>query len=473
MEKPYWQKTALPLAGISVLVLVLFYAIFGLLQNESVYFSTVGQYMVNCDWNEEGGFKDLGNLSYTTRTDSNLVNWDAEYYEIIHTQGYHDTDHPMEKKIVPFFPLFPAIWKATFLPISAIGFLNYALFVFGLLILGSVLLKDMPNDRRVILLALILILPTSTVFQMPYAEAVSFLTMCGAVWAWFRKRSLLFYGLLFLFSLSRPVSGILGLAFISTTVYFTILGRATLKMWLHTALVIPALIIGPLLYFAFHNTYYGDFWMFFKMQRHWGSYFRIPETLNDWSFESLAMAFFGFFCLVLPFVVVVAVGFFKTIGQRKTAEKHHLFDGNQQFQTEFLKVLAVAFCLGLTLFALFFQGGSLHSYSRYLLAGPFGIILMLWGGRWILEVDWWKRLLLILVPVPFALTLWNSLSYHWRWDSRDVPFFLFLGVFLGWVLYDKLPKVIFWPVMGIFGLLCVLCQTHFYNSFLRDCWLFL
>ena len=327
MHNSYWRKTAIPVACISVLVLGLFYAFFGLLQNETVYFGTVGQYMVNCDWNEEHGFKDLGNLAYTDRADTSLVHWDAEYYNIIRTQGYHDTDHPMETKIVPFFPLFPAIWKATFLPVGAIGFLNYAFFIVGLLLLGSVLLKKMPHDRSVALLVSVILLPGSVVFQMPYAEAASFLAFSAAVWSWFNDRKLLFYVFLFLFSLSRPVFGILGLAFVCTAAFFTIEGRATAKMWGQTALTLPVLVVGPMLYFAFHWTYYDDFWMFFKMQKHWGTYFRIPETFNDWSFESLAMGIFGFFCLVVPVMVGASVAFFRSMAVRGQAVGFHLFGG--------------------------------------------------------------------------------------------------------------------------------------------------
>lgn len=459
--------------GIAVVVLLIFYAIFGFLQKDSWYHATAGRFLINCQWNQTEGYKDLGNRSYASRADSNLTNWDAEYYNVIRKEGYHDTSLPGEKRLVPFFPLFPAVWKASFLPVSAIGFLNYALFLLGLVILGSCLLNKLPNDRKVILLVACVLLPGSVVFQMPYSEAVTLFSFALAVWAWFRNRSVLFYLFLLLFSLGRPTSGILGLAFLSTALYFTILGKATLKLWLQTGLAVLVLLAGPLLYFAYHSTHYDNFWIFFEMQRHWGSYFRIPEAFTDWSFESLAMGMFGFFCVVLPFTIGGAVAFFRALRSRKEASLFHLFDGNTEEHRDFLAVLSLAFCLGLSLFTVFFQGGSLHSYSRYLLAGPFGLILLFRGGEWLCASRGWVRMLAIVVPAALGIWFWSTIAYHWRWDFRDAPFFIMLAMVGVWALYDQLPRAVSWSVGGLVGLMAILYQTHFYNSFLLDCWFFL
>ena len=469
----YLRKTAIPSIGLALVVLGIFFGVFGLLRNKSIYFKVGGQYLINCEWNEEGGYKDLGNRSYAARSRENLLNWDAANYHRIKDAGYH-TGAGHDNMIVPFFPLFPVIWKASFLPIQAIGFLNYAMFITGLLLLGAVLLKNTPQTQSILLLGACMVLPASAVFHMPYSEAASFLAMSAAVWAWFRKRALLFYLFLFLFSLSRPVSGVLGMSFLCAAIYQSITSKTSWKMWMQVGLVILVLITGPLLYFTYHYTYYGDFWIFFKMQREvWGTYARIPEKITDWSFESLSMNLFGFFCLVLPVTAVTAIQFPKALRERKKYYHKGFFDGNSHTQTQFLKSLTLAFCIGLTLFTIIYQGGNLHSYSRYLLAGPAGIILILAFGREFHKARSWQRGLLILIPATLAVFLWDQIPYHWRWDIRDAPFFLMLALMLLLAFYDELPKVVFWPVTVITGLLCIVFQTHMYNLFLMDCWFFL
>lgn len=473
LEISYWRKVALPVAGLSLLVLGLFYLFFGAFQHERIYYKTAGRFLINCEWNAEEGYKDLGNRSFAPMK-GNLTNWDANFYNVIRTQGYHSEAPGVEREsLVPFFPLWPVVWKLSFLPPGGAIFLTWLMFTVGILLLGSVLLDKLPRDQSIIIMGLCLILPTSVVFHMPYSEAASFLAFGAATWAWFKRKPVLCYVFLLLFSLSRPVSGILGLAFISTAVYFTILGKANVKLWLQTGIAVAVLVAGPLLYFAFHYTYYDNFWIFFKMQAKWGSHFRLPEQFNDWSFEALSMSLFGCFGLVIPFATGIAVRFFKAVKGRGRATQMDLFQASREDQTELLAVLALAFSLGLTLFTILFQGGSLHSYSRYLLAGPFGLILLFIGASRIHDPAWWKRLLVCVVPVTFALVFWNQLAYHWRWDFRDSGFFLMLALLLIWMFYDKLPRWVSWSGIAGVGLLCIVYQTHLYNLWLMECWFFL
>lgn len=104
-------------------------------------------------------------------SNTSVIQWDAKWYASIKDSGY--VYLPYRTCNMAFFPLFPALWKITFLKGPGISLINLGLFVFSFLFL--IRRKELSKPELLLLISL----PSFIFFSLPYSESLFFL--CGTI----------------------------------------------------------------------------------------------------------------------------------------------------------------------------------------------------------------------------------------------------------------------------------------------------
>ncbi len=139
---------------------------------------------------------------------TNLLKWDAAYYDAIRQAGYHYT--PGQADNAGFFPLFAYWWKLLSVGPVAISLLNGLVYAVSLYFLCRLLRPDP------VVLGLFMSLPFLFFLFTPLAEAVYFAFATALLYGVVRKNAWLIFGSLLLAGLTRPsflflVPGLVGM----------------------------------------------------------------------------------------------------------------------------------------------------------------------------------------------------------------------------------------------------------------------
>jgi hypothetical protein len=131
------------------------------LENPIIYHKTLA--IISSNYESTGnGMKENVKKPFVKLSNENALQWDAVPYNILKEQGYGNHTH---EYIFAFFPLFPTIWKISALSPVGILFLNFLMYVAGMLLLIRLFKKDF------ITTLLLLSLPCIVIFFIPYTEA--------------------------------------------------------------------------------------------------------------------------------------------------------------------------------------------------------------------------------------------------------------------------------------------------------------
>jgi len=279
---------------------------------------------------------------------NSLLNWDAQHYFKIATDGY---DHTR----TAFFPLFPLIWKYWGMGLIAISAFNSLLFISSFAYL-SALYKF--NWKLLLIIAAV---PSFIFFFVPYTESVFFagsvLLLTGYKKSDYR---FVFVGLL-VASFARPAASV----FLPAIILVEILMRksttdAIKKISLSTA----ALVLGMAAAFAVHRYFTGNWLGFFDVQQNvWENRLQIPSLpLRSWAGIKIVILDGSalFVCLLSAWQLLK--WFIPNLKSFKIDQEKGL-------------VFSLFYLTGIGLLVLFYRDGSLFSLNRFAFATAFFVVV--------------------------------------------------------------------------------------------------
>ena len=443
----------------SILYLLVFHAVFSLFQNDSFYSNTLGSissnYLRTGDWNDGKILKK--DTVFVERTSNNYLNWDASIYHCIAKRMYVLEDSCYGKVRAAFFPAFPLIWKASGLSPPSMSIFNFLLFAFALALAFS-FFSNLPF-REVVLAYLVLIsLPTSLIFQMPYTESLFVLSMIvGSVGLWKDKYGLYLFGFA-LMAMVRPATVFVLFAIALTDLGRSIQKKSSIKDFFKSASLkgLPFLV-GYILAFSIQIYSSGSVMAFWDAHSFWSA--TAPENwqIVDWSVEGFAMNAFAIFFLAIP----ACIGAFRTFFNDLSKPRNYLLS------------VSLFYLVGIFVFTAITSGGNLHSFFRFELASPcFFIAAIFFLDR--SKKDLWSQLFkFILLPLAGLLTFLAFVDYGGdRLRFEYLGAYLLIASFTYLLVYQRLVPFSRYLILSVLLLGNILFGTYLLNMFLSNVWIF-
>lgn len=443
---------------------VLFWAVFLLLQNSSIYENTLG--FVADNWVSRDGQKVLVHESYQTLTNDNYVQWDGKLYQIIRNHGYN-----IEKSngdyIFAFFPLFPLIWRISHLPPIGVIFLNFILFSIGVLLLLKIF-KQHNNQVTSLNTLLILTLPGMVIYLMPYTEATFMLTTAIGFYGLVRKKYGLFFLGFFLSALTRPSYTILFLSIIGTEFFLLLAHRNLITAFKNVFTRSLPLVLGTILVSFVQSLRDGGSWFkFIEVQKYWNHVLSIPENLGDWSHESFGINVAMIFLVCIPVFVFLIQNLFIQLRNHPTNKKHYADN-----PMDYLVILSCFYITGSFLFVLLYQGGSLNGLFRYTLCTPFFLVLILRLFESIQNTPFTTRVFILANLAISGLFVLFLDDYSIPRNFSDTGHFVLLLAIILWTFQDLYKSWVYKASLYLTLLLNVVWTTYLFNTYIANGWIF-
>jgi len=370
-------------------------------------------------------------------SDAALLNWDAKHYFSIKNNAYNDV------YTVAFFPLFPFLWKLLSLGITGIVIFNSVIFLAGFL-LFTVIMK--PTTKEILLF---LSLPSLIFMFLPYSEAIFFISSIVLLWGLMKKNMLITCIGFFLCGLARPVAvffipAILIMEFLLNKNKFVFIKRSLIYC---SVTIISLLVVG-----AIQHSYTGQWFGFFKAQHDWENYLQIPSLpLTSWAGDTIVRLDGSALLVGLVSLLALIKYFIQYLKDRKPNVTPEFF-------------FSLLYLTGISLYVLFFRGGSLFSLNRFVFCTPFFMVAL----YHFLKTDPrnFKQIGYIMLLITLFWLLFNSWVHIMTFLK-----YLFLTVYIcSYFLINNKNKIIK-NIAFTFCLVFNICfQLYFYYRFLSEEW---
>ena len=288
-------------------------------------------------------------FSLNILSEENFLNWDAGHYYTIMKDGYRTG-------MLAFFPLFSFMWHFLNLNVYSINILNGAIYIVSFAWLAS---EYRISIRNLILLASI---PSMIFMFLPFSESIFFFST-AMVLVGYNKNNLWLTAIgVFLAGLCRPVASI----FIPAIILAEYLSIGNLKAsFKKNSLLILLSLTSIFMVFFLQYWQTGEWFVFFKVQKGWDNYFRIPSLpLSSWSGGLMTRVdAISLFVGVVALVILINLIIKRTKSKRIT-----LYNNAAIFSVSYLAILSVI--------VLFTKGGVFNSFNRYLFATTFAVLFL-------------------------------------------------------------------------------------------------
>lgn len=455
--------------GVALANLLLFIGVFTLLQKESVYERTLGR--VSQNYERVGGWDnyEIKKVSKPfVKLDEDLfTHWDAGIFKCVSERMYKIELDCYGNVRAAFFPLLPMVWRVMDASPISISLLNYFLFSVSVALLVFFLSKD-TFKNNIVLFSLLLCLPATISFYIPYSEALFLFTMTLLAIGLLKKKYWLYFIGAVLMALVRPatVFVLFGILWVEL-VYFS--GNKHIKRFVGAAFRkgLP-FAAGYLIAVCIQYASSGSWNALLEAREYWKMNGSFTQGFSDWSVEGFGLSIFTLFCVSLPVIIFLgytAWTFFKS----KSEFAHNIKDN----RATYLFFVSMLYIFGITVFNLNRQGLDLHSFSRYILASPpFYIVVILTYNaihkttlKWFVGAFIGTCLLLYLVL--------NNVQYGG--NKMDFSFFglyLFLMVSFFLLISKFLPKTLQTVMVIVLVVLSTVWNTYLLNAFLSNAWIF-
>ncbi len=439
-----------------------FWVLFFALQNNSIYKRSLG--LIAKNWENQDGERKLVKKPYDKLDNNKLIRWDAVHYQLIKNYGY-SIEKAGGDYIFAFFPMFPLVWKISNLPPIGILFLNYLLFSLSILILVKLFSAKEDFCNNIILA---LSLPSLVIFFIPYTEAVFLFTISIGIYGFLKNKYWLYFLGFLLASLTRPCLVFLMLSFIGTEFLFFLEYK---KFWLfvkNIILKVAPLIVGTGLV-SIIQLLYGSksIFKFIDVQKYWNHVLSIPHSLGDWSHEGYGINVGVIFIIVIPLLIILLKIFYNQFFKPKTTNSIII-----PIKENYLIILSIFYLIGITLFIIFFQGGSLHNLFRYTLNTPFFFILMFSSYKLIKHIPKNYKLYTFSTLSILSILVMGFASYSSKWNFSDFGFFLLISTMFLWLFQENSSNPYYKRGLYLNLFLNVLWSTYLFNSYIIDGWIF-
>jgi hypothetical protein len=458
------QKTIFLGVFISCLYLIIFVFTFHLLQKSSVYNRFFSSFMLTYE-NVNGSIAQV-EKPFTAISEKTLCVFDASHYSAIKDNFYNYSPKNEESKFnSAFFPLFPLLWRMSFLSAKGIMVLNFILHFISALILAFVFCRNSMTSALLIIFSL----PTLTVFLIPYSEALFMFSLSIALLGWKQKNDYIYIAGLLAASMTRPVFLLLIFAIVATELFYIISCRKHEINYRHISISVITLLSGTFLVTIFQNHFHHDSLLtFFYAQKHWGTFPQLPKYIIDGSFESLGMDVWALlFSLFFGLIILIP----KLL--RKWESIIDQFDYWYYFSWIYLLIA--------TSFVLFLQAGSLHSLYRYTLCTPFFYIIIFQNLNTQLKLTKIKAIGIFTVFIFCCVLFIKQAPYPENWNLDEAKGFDFtkagfillsLNLFY-FLVVGQISNFAKYICLGLLIFSSIIWNCYLLNMVTSNSWLFL
>ncbi|MCR5887954.1 hypothetical protein LRS06_09210 [Hymenobacter sp. J193] len=350
-----------------------------------------------------------------------LLRWDVIWYEQIRQHGYTYSATGMSN--AAFFPMLPYVWRFSGLGLRGMGLLNAAMFLGASTWLAHQL--RLPVRLQLLLLST----PFLLFMVVPYTEALFFVFSTLLV-VGLRRRKLLWWVLGLLgCGLTRSASTMFTPALLFMVAMWAMQPgqRGTALRWGAAGLGALLLSIGLVAAVQWYQT--GEPFGFILAQKHWGHTMKRPNfPFTDPSGTDVLWLDALALWLGLAAAGVCTWLTWRWLQCWRT--------GRAMPPLPPELIFALGYCVGVTLFILLYQGGSLWNIGRYIFATPFLVVIL---AHWVAQPAWpWRRYALVAAA---TMLLWQLFGvYSLNFDSfstgQGIWYFglttLYLLTYLAW-----------------------------------------
>ncbi len=447
---------------IQALVLCGFWIIYFSFQHYSFYHHTLGKFSDN--WQNTDGNRVLADVPYTNPDNINIVQWDAKHYQLIKDYGY-DTEKAGGDYIYAFFPLFPAIWKASLLPPLGIFFLNYIFFSISILLLLKLFSGNQSYVRDAILS---LSLPGLIIFMIPYTEATYLLMVTIGIWGFAKHKYWIFFIGFFLAALSRPSFTFLLLSILGVEFFFLLNHKSITTFLKNAVLRTLPLICGTALVSVIQFAQGSKtIFKFIQVQKYWENILSVPHNIKDWSHEGFGINLGIILLILAPLLILVMQLLFKQL--RKDSPRTIL---NYESPADYLMLLSILYLIGNTLFVLLFRGGSLNCLFRFTICSPFVFILLYHGFKYIKDISLSVRSFVIFTFAVIGVLMLGLIDYSTFWNFSDFGMFILIATLMLWIYQDLSQNRLYRIAMYVILFGNCIWTTYLFNMYIVDGWIF-
>ena len=284
------RNDVLKFSFIALLNLILFIGVFHAFQHPGIYKHTLGR--ISKNYERTGSWDDYRiekvSKPYLEITAENFERWDADIYHCIKEYMYSSEDGCYHNVRGAFFPLFPLLWKASNTGYIGISLLNYLLFSISIGLLVFYLGNSGPFDKTM-LFTLLISLPSTVIYYIPYSESLFIFTMALASIGLVKKKYGLYFAGSMLLVMVRPATLFIFIAILLVeSLFYYKAGdfKKYLKELIHKT--IPFLI-GYLLVIIIQYAYSSSWTTFLDAGKFWeGGFIQGIRSISDWSEEGFA-----------------------------------------------------------------------------------------------------------------------------------------------------------------------------------------
>jgi hypothetical protein len=377
---------------------------------------------------------------------TNLLSWDASYYDSIVKKGYIHASHN-----TGFLVLFPLIWKISHLGVWGISLLNIIFFAVGFAILMHLVTEKEKNTWL-----LLLTLPPVFYAFIPLTEALFFLLGALSMYAIKEKKFWWLWCSLFLISLVRSFT-----IFILPALLAMELITHNSRQWFKSFVsflykyCIPSLTgLSLFIYWQYRKT--GIWFAYFKKQaEHWEKEFSIPE----FPLSNIEGGYWRYHWLSAISMFIALVAFCIFLKQLLLWVKGKVYsDGNLIYSIVFLSMVFI--------FILFFNPkyGESHTNvmgaNRYIIITPFCFYFIIYLLKHQVSC---RGLLFILIGANLFWALFNGFtSLNGYLTVGLIPTLMITS----FILYTNSGYKKHWLLTGIVAF-NFLIQLHFFQKFIE------
>ena len=465
MKKPFLIKSVIA-CGFFAFSLLFFLA----QQHPKIYNASLGKISCNYERTNNGNGSIIqGQQPYQHITHNNLYNWDAVLYKSIRDNMYSPFCHG-HQVMQAFYPLFPIIWKISMIDSSLIIIFNYFLLVLALILLSGYLNGNTKEDYFIYAIALLL--PTTAMYYLPYAEALFLLTFAIAVIGLLKRNYWLFFIGAMAFSMTRPACLIYIIALLATDIRYLINHKNFIYFIKEITLKIIPFISGFLMVTFIQYLYTGSWTAYWESLTYWPTRQGFNYPIVDWSVEGFGMNVIAVCFVALPALIYAIVWGIKAFNRSDTPPPS-LFSGDKNWVKEYIFNSSIVFIAGNFIYTILTSGNVLNGFARYSMAIPFFYIV------WFLLPEKLKAVSTISKMVGIGLSMAGLILFLYFVEYGGSRFqFAMSGLYLSLAVllfFIAAPSLSFRSKLIVFLILvgpCIVWHTYLFNMYLCQAWVY-
>jgi hypothetical protein len=366
-----------------------------------------------------------------------------------------------------FFPLFPVFWHLTNTSPIGISLINYLFFIISISLLVIYLLKG-TKLNMLINFSILITLPSTIIYYIPYTESLFLLTMTIATIGMIKEKYWIYFIGILLMSMVRPATIFVLIAIFAVETLLLHRNKQISLFFKNSLFKAIPFVIGYFISFLFQYLYSGSWTTFLEAQKHWSGGIQRITNISDWSIEGFGMNSFSVFFVAIPAIIFV-IFVLATIKVNNV----NFLKKTDNYRTDYLFLLSIIYLAGIFLFTLMTSGGNLHSFFRFTLTSPFFYIAALILINCLPNIKT-NRIVLFFIVFSFSIFLFLGLINYGgdRFQFSFVGLYLLILSFFYLAIRNILPKTSDIIVFSILVISNVVWNTYIFNIYLCNGWIF-